>query len=158
MTDSGGPIPIALSGNINENYAPVVYTSECKSALKNINFLGQAIVAAAKFFLTPVSSTTKATFITTAGRAAGISISVTLTGSEYTDDAADVSKWIIGLPEGGWYVASATKSSSTVVTIVIKHINDEFVPTGDEKIQVDATEACIKDGSQPVGKLVKLFA
>ena len=37
VTDDGGNIPIAISGNVNEHYAPVTYDAACKSALKNVN-------------------------------------------------------------------------------------------------------------------------
>lgn len=130
VTDNGGPIPIALSGTINEVNAAalgIVYDDDCKAALRNFNFLGSNMDTAAAIFLEAEPQTTAAAY----AFATGLTYTLTLTGDTFVDNVANQSiNWIAGLP-AGFYIASITKTSTTVYSIVVKAVNNSVaIPDG----------------------------
>jgi hypothetical protein len=149
VTDDGGNIPIAISGNVNEHYAPVTYDAACKSALKNVNFLGSNMSSAAILKIAVAPQTAAASY----AYATGLSFNVTLTGDTFVDgDAADKLNWNIGCP-AGWYVASITKTSTTVYAIVIKALDSgAAIPTGG-RIQFDVMAQAVTGGVAPAGAI-----
>lgn len=130
VTENGGPIPIAISGTINEVNASalgITYDPACKTALKNFNFLGANVETAAALTLSAVAGTSAASY----AFATGLSYTVTLKGDKFIAGVADKSiNWVAGLP-AGFYVDSITRTSDTVCSIVVKAVNSSItIPSG----------------------------
>lgn len=130
VTENGGPIPIAISGTINEVNASalgITYDPACKTALKNFNFLGANMETAAALTLSAVAGTSAASY----AFATGLSYTVTLKGDKFIAGVADKSiNWVAGLP-AGFYVDSITRTSETVCSIVVKAVNSSItIPSG----------------------------
>lgn len=130
VTENGGPIPIAISGTINEVNASalgITYDPACKTALKNFNFLGANMETAAALTLSAVAGTSAASY----AFATGLSYTVTLKGDKFIAGVADKSiNWVAGLP-AGFYVDSITRTSDTVCSIVVKAVNSSItIPSG----------------------------
>lgn len=130
VTENGGPIPIAISGTINEVNASalgITYDPACKTALKNFNFLGANMETAAALTLSAVAGTSAASY----AFATGLSYTVTLKGDKFIAGVADKSiNWVAGLP-AGFYVGSITRTSDTVCSIVVKAVNSSItIPSG----------------------------
>ena len=130
VTENGGPIPIAISGTINEVNASalgITYDPACKTALKNFNFLGANMETAASLTLSAVAGTSAASY----AFATGLSYTVTLKGDKFIAGVADKSiNWVAGLP-AGFYVDSITRTSDTVCSIVVKAVNSSItIPSG----------------------------
>ena len=130
VTENGGPIPIAISGTINEVNASalgITYDPACKTALKNFNFLGANMETAAALTLTAVAGTSASSY----AFATGLSYTVTLKGDKFIAGVADKSiNWVAGLP-AGFYVDSITRTSDTVCSIVVKAVNSSItIPSG----------------------------
>lgn len=140
VTDSGGPIPIALRGTINEKYAPVTYTSACKTALRNFTFLNSE--SPVSTISVTVESSVKASAF---DFDSGISLTVTLSGGTYSDSAADRDNWIISLPVG-WVVTGIVRTSSTVCTISVNATSSDRVPTGNENFSIGIVADAISSG------------
>lgn len=130
VTENGGPIPIAISGTINEVNASalgITYDPACKTALKNFNFLGANMETAAALTLSAVAGTSASSY----AFATGLSYTVTLKGDKFIAGVADKSiNWVAGLP-AGFYVDSVTRTSDTVCSIVVKAVNSSItIPSG----------------------------
>lgn len=130
VTENGGPIPIAISGTINEVNASalgITYDPACKTALKNFNFLGANMETAAALTLSAVAGTSAASY----AFATGLSYTVTLKGDKFIEGVADKSiNWVAGLP-AGFYVDNITRTSDTVCSIVVKAVNSSItIPSG----------------------------
>jgi hypothetical protein len=152
VTDSGGPIPIALRGTINEKYAPVTYTAACKTALRNFTFLNsESPVSPISVAVAPTVELADYVFAT------GISLTATLTGGTYSDSAADRDNWIISLP-AGWVVTGITRTSSTVCTIAISATSEGLVPTGSERFEVGIVADAIASGDSVPGQTGSFWA
>lgn len=156
VTDNGGPIPIALSGTINEVNAGklgITYTSACKGALKNMNFMGANMDAGAMVLLEAEPQTTEAAY----AFATGLTYELTLTGDTFVDGEADKPiNWIINLP-AGLYVDSITKSSTTVYDIVIKALNSGIEPPADGRITFGVLEQALTDGNTPNAAICDVY-
>lgn len=140
VTDSGGPIPIALRGTINENYAPVSYSDNCKSALRNFTFLNSSSPASPLSL--SIASSVKASAFDFNN---GISLTVTLSGGTFSSSAAVRENWNISIPSG-WVVTGISKSSSTVCVISINATSSDRVPTGNENFNIGLIADAISSG------------
>ena len=142
VTDNGGPIPIAISGTVNEVNAAALginYSTECKTALRNFNFLGTNMDTAAVLSLSAVAKTS----ISSYAYSTGLSYTVTLKG------VADKQiNWSIGLPSG-FYVDSITKTSTTVYEIVAKAVNESIVPPSNGRVTFAVMSSALKNGDTP---------
>lgn len=152
VTDAGGPIPIALSGTINEVNAAALgisYTSACKGALKNFNFLGANMDTAAALFLSAVAQTSAASY----AFATGLTYTLTLTGDTFIDGVADKPiNWIAGLP-AGFYIDSITKTSATVYSIVVKAINSSIALPSGGRVTFAVLAQALTNGDAPAAAI-----
>lgn len=152
VTDSGGPIPIALSGTINEVNAAalgIIYDADCKTALRNFNFLGSNMDTAAALSLTAVAGTSAASY----AFATGLTYTLTLTGDTFIDGVADKTvNWIAGLP-AGFYVDSITKTSTTVYTIVVKAINSSIALPSGGRVTFSVLAQALTNGNVPAAAI-----
>lgn len=152
VTDAGGPIPIALSGTINEVNAAALgisYASACKGALKNMNFLGANMDSAAALSLAAVAGTSAASY----AYATGLSYTLTLTGDTFIDSVADKPiNWSVGLP-AGFYVDSITKTSTTVYTIVVKAVNSSIALPSNGRVTFAVMAQALTNGDAPAAAI-----
>lgn len=152
VTDAGGPIPIALSGTINEVNAAalgITYTANCKAALKNFNFLGANMDTAAALFLSAVAQTSAASY----AFATGLTYTLTLTGDTFIDGVADKPiNWIAGLP-AGFYIDSITKTSATVYSIVVKAINNSIALPSGGRVTFAVLAQALTNGDAPAAAI-----
>lgn len=152
VTDAGGPIPIALSGTINEVNAAalgITYTANCKAALKNFNFLGANMDTAAALFLSAVAQTSAASY----AFATGLTYTLTLTGDTFIDGVADKPiNWIAGLP-AGFYIDSITKTSATVYSIVVKAINSSIALPSGGRVTFAVLAQALTNGDAPAAAI-----
>lgn len=148
VTDNGGPIPIAISGTVNEVNAAALginYSTECKTALRNFNFLGTNMDTAAVLSLSAIAKTS----ISSYAHSTGLSYTVTLKGDEFVDGVADKQiNWSIGLPSG-FYVDSITKTSTTVYEIVAKAVNESIIPPSNGRVTFAVMSSALKNGDTP---------
>lgn len=152
VTDNGGPIPIALSGTINEVNAAalgIVYDADCKDALRNFNFLGSNMDSAAALFLSAVAQTSAASY----AYATGLTYTLTLTGDTFIDGVADKPiNWIAGLP-AGFYVDSITKTSTTVYSIVVKAVNSSIALPSNGRVTFAVLAQALTNGDAPAAAI-----
>ena len=152
VTDAGGPIPIALSGTINEVNAAalgIIYDADCKTALRNFNFLGSNMDTAAALFLSAVAQTSAASY----AYATGLTYTLTLTGDTFIDGVADkLINWVAGLP-AGFYIDSITKTSTTVYSIVVKAINSSIVLPSDGRVTFSVLAQALTNGDAPAAAI-----
>lgn len=152
VTDNGGPIPIALSGTINEVNAAalgIVYDADCKAALRNFNFLGSNMDSAAALFLSAAAQTSAASY----AFATGLTYTLTLTGDTFIDGVANKPlNWIAGLP-AGFYVASITKTSTTVYSIVVKAINSSIALPSGGRVTFSVLAQALTNGNAPAAAI-----
>lgn len=152
VTDNGGPIPIALSGTINEVNAAalgIVYDADCKAALRNFNFLGSNMDTAAALFLSAVAQTSAASY----AYATGLTYTLTLTGDTFIDGVADKSiNWVAGLP-AGFYIDSITKTSSTVYSIVVKAVNNSIALPSGGRVTFAVLAQALTNGNAPAAAI-----
>lgn len=155
VTDSGGPIPIALSGSVNEVNAAalgITYQTTCKTALRNFNFYGSNMDSAAAVLLSAVAGTAAASYV----YATGLSYTLTLTGDTFIDDIAEKPiNWSIGLP-AGFYVDSITKTSTTVYTVVVKAINSSIALPSDGRVTFSVMAQALTNGNVPAAAICEI--
>lgn len=148
VTDNGGPIPIALSGTINEVNAAalgIVYDADCKTALRNFNFLGSNMNTAASLFLAAVATTSAASY----AYATGLVYTLTLTGDTFIDGVANKPlNWVVGLP-AGFYVDSISKTSTTVYSITVKAINSSIALPANGRVTFSVLAQALTNGNTP---------
>lgn len=152
VTDAGGPIPIALSGSINEVNAAalgITYTDDCKTALRNFNFLGANMDSAAALLLTAAPQTAAASY----AFATGLTYTVTLKGDTFVDSVANQPiNWIAGLP-AGFYIDSITKTSTTVYSIVVKAVNSSVALPADGRVTFSVLAQALTNGNVPAAAI-----
>lgn len=157
VTDSGGPIPIAISGTINEVNASalgITYTDNCKGALKNMNFLGANMESAAAISLAVEPTVEEEDYVA----ANGLSFTATLSGDTFVDgEAAKPINWSVGLP-AGFSLYSVTKSSTTVYTIVVKAVDSSIPVPTDFKPHFNVMAQAISGGVVPATASCEFFA
>jgi hypothetical protein len=156
VTDNGGPIPIALSGTINEVNAAklgITYAAACKAALKNVNFMGDNMDSGAMILLEAAPQTTAAAY----AHATGLTYTLTLTGDTFVDNVADKPiNWIVNVP-AGLYVDSITKTSTTVYSIVIKALDSSIVPPADGRVTFGVLEQALTNGNTPNAAICDIY-
>ncbi len=152
VTDNGGPIPIALSGTINEVNAAalgIVYDGYCKAALRNFNFLGTDMDSACALFLSAVPQTSAASY----AYATGLTYTLTLTGDTFVPGVADKPiNWIAGLP-AGFYVDSITKEEDIVYSIVVKAVNSSIALPSGGRVTFSVLAQALYKGNAPAAAI-----
>ena len=155
VTENGGPIPIAVSGTINEVNASalgITYDPACKTALKNFNFLGANMETAAALTLSAVAGTSAASY----AFATGLSYTVTLKGDKFIAGVADKSiNWVAGLP-AGFYVDSITRTSDTVCAIVVKAVNSSITIPSGGRVTFAVLANALENGGTPAAAICDL--
>lgn len=152
VTENGGPIPIAISGTINEVNASalgITYDPACKTALKNFNFLGANMETAAALTLSAVAGTSASSYTF----ATGLSYTVTLKGDKFIAGIADKSiNWVAGLP-AGFYVDSITRTSETVCSIVVKAVNSSIILPSGRRATFAVLANALENGGTPAAAI-----
>lgn len=152
ITDNGGPVPIAISGAINERNAAalgITYSEDCKAALKQFNFLGDNMDTAASLFLSAVAGTSAASY----AYATGLTYTLTLKGDTFIDGVADKSQnWIAGLPKG-FYIDSITKTSATVYSIVVKAVKEDIPVPANGRVTFSVLSQALTNGGVPAAAI-----
>lgn len=155
VTENGGPIPIAISGTINEVNASalgITYDPACKTALKNFNFLGANMETAAALTLSAVAGTSASSYTF----ATGLSYTVTLKGDKFIAGIADKSiNWVAGLP-AGFYVDSITRTSETVCSIVVKAVNSSIILPSGRRATFAVLANALENGGTPAAAICDL--
>lgn len=155
VTENGGPIPIAISGTINEVNASalgITYDPACKTALKNFNFLGANMETAAALTLSAVAGTSASSYTF----ATGLSYTVTLKGDKFIAGIADKSiNWVAGLP-AGFYVDSITRTSETVCSIVVKAVNSSIILPSGRRAAFAVLANALENGGTPAAAVCDL--
>lgn len=155
VTENGGPIPIAISGTINEVNASalgITYDPACKTALKNFNFLGANMETAAALTLSAVAGTSASSY----AFATGLSYTVTLKGDKFITGVADKSiNWVAGLP-AGFYVDSITRTSDTVCSIVVKAVNSSIILPSGRRATFAVLANALENGGTPAAAICDL--
>ena len=152
ITDNGGPVPIAISGAINERNAAalgITYTAECKTALKQFSFIGDNMNTASTLFLSAVAGTSAASY----NFATGLTYTLTLKGDTFIDGVADKAQnWIAGLPKG-FYIDNISKTSATVYSIVVKAVKDGIPVPANGRVTFSVLSQALTNGGVPAGAI-----
>lgn len=153
VTDSGGQIPIAIGGYVNEFYLPTPIADLAKDALKNVVFLNSTSFVADEVYIASVASVKASAF----APATGATLTITLTGDTFKDSANALSYWQIVAPKG-YYLASVTVSDTTEAVLKIKALADADTADKDMTVDVAVIGAALTNGSSPAQIRTELFA
>ena len=152
VTDSGGQIPIAIGGYVNEYYLPEPIVGAAQAALKNVVFLNSTSFVADEVYLASVASVKASAFVP----ATGATLTITLAGDTFKDSAKTLSFWQIIAPKG-YYLASVVVGSTTTAALTIKALTGADTADEDMTVDVAVIGSALTNGSSPAQIRTALF-